>query len=237
MEQNILSLEAREGTGKGVARKIRAAGRLPGVFYGPGKSQAVTMEPRMVEKTLLQEGGKNTVFTLKGAGVDNISALIKDYQVDPVSRKLLHVDLMEIDVKQKVLVTVALHFTGKCEGVAMQGGVLNIVEREIKVNCLPTAIPSHIDVDVTKLLIGESVHEEDLQLPSGVERAVSHSNNTLVTIVPPTKEEEAAPDLGEAEAPEVLSDKKDEGEGEAGDKGGEKSEEAKKGADKKDEKK
>src|SRR3989338_5501740 len=133
--ENFLEIELRESIGKGPARRIRSSGRLPGGLYGAQKSVAITVNPRSVHALLMQEGGKNKVLILKGSGLEGRSAMIKDFQVDPVSRGLLHVDLLEIDLQKKVRVTVKLNFVGRAEGVA-DVGVMNIVERAIVVNWL-----------------------------------------------------------------------------------------------------
>jgi large subunit ribosomal protein L25 len=206
MEQQSLSIESRTGTGKSVTRKLRAQGKLPAVIYGLGKSQPVTVDPTLITKLLLSEGGRNQILNLKGAGLDGKHALVKDYDVDPVSRKLVHVDLLEIDVTKKIDVTVALNFVGKAVGVG-EGGVLNFIERTIQIRCLPTAIPQHIDVDVSSLAIGNSLHSDDLKLPEGIEKA-SQLNSTLVTCVPPTKEEDAVASLAPTAEPEVITEKK-----------------------------
>lgn len=228
MEQNQLSVEARSGLGKGAARKLRAAGKVPGVLYGLGKNIAVTLDPRIVQKNLLEEGGSNKVFKLSGKGVDGVSALIKDWQVDPLKRTLLHVDLLEIDVTKKVTVTVPVVFVGKSAGVA-EGGVLNVIARQIEVRCVPTNIPKHIDVDVTNLAIGKSIHLDDLTLPEGVEKGGA-VNTTLVACVPPAKEEDAVASLAPTAEPEVITEKKPaEGEAAAADaKAGDKKDEKKK---------
>ena len=205
MEQQSLAVETRQNTGKGIARKIRKSGKLPGVLYGLGNCVPVVVDPRIIHKFLMEEGGRNKVLTVKGSGVEGKSVLIKDYQVDPVSRQLLHVDLLEIDINKKILVTVTLNVIGKSVGVA-EGGVLNMIERTVDVKCLPTAIPKHIDVDVTALNIGNSLHLDDLKFPAGVEKALQ-GNPTLITCVPPTKEEEAAPSLAPTAEPEVITAK------------------------------
>jgi len=212
MEQT-LSVEIREQKGKGPARRSRRAGKLPGVLYGLGHNASITVDPTTIHKILMEEGGKNKVFTISGGDLTGRHALIKDYQVDPVSRKLIHVDLCEIDLKKKVEVTVPLSFVGKSVGVA-EGGVLNVVTRAIELRCLPTQIPKHIDVDVTALKIGDSIHLDQLTMPEGTEK-VSHLNPTLVTVVPPTKEEEAAASLAPSAEPEVITEKKEAAEGEA----------------------
>jgi large subunit ribosomal protein L25 len=206
MEQQSISVESRTGTGKSVTRKLRAAGKLPAVIYGLGHTQPVTVEPTLISKLLLSEGGRNQILNLKGAGLEGKSALIKDYQVDPVTRKLVHVDLLEIDVTKKIEVTVAINFVGKAVGVG-EGGVLNFIERTIQIKCLPTAIPQHIDVDVSSLAIGHSLHIDEVKLPESIEKA-SQLNSTLVTCVPPTKEEEAVASLAPTAEPEVITEKK-----------------------------
>jgi large subunit ribosomal protein L25 len=220
MEQLTLAVETRESLGKGAARKIRAAGKLPGVLYGLGKNAAITLEPKLVHRLLMEEGGQNKVLNLQGTGLEGRHALVRDYQVDPVSRKLLHVDLLEIDVTAKINVTVALNFVGKSVGVA-DGGVLNVVNRNIEIKCLPTSIPKHIDIDVTALTIGDSIHLDSVTLPEGIEKA-NQSNPTLVTVVPPTKEEEATPSLAPTAEPEVITEKKADAADAAGDKKDEK---------------
>ncbi len=230
MENNSLEVSSRTTHGKGPARQARRAGKLPGVVYGLGKSQSITVDARPIHKLLLEEGGRNKVLTLQGGGLDGKQAMIKDFQIDPVKRNLLHVDLLEIDPKKKIEVTVVLNFIGKAAGVA-DGGVMNIIEREIPVKCFVTNIPKHIDIDVSALKIGGSIHLDELSLPEGVER-VGHTNPTLVTVVPPTKEEEAAPALAEAAAPEVITEKKP-AEGEAGADGAKADAKADKGGEKK----
>jgi len=206
MENLSLDVTTRTITGKGPARQARRAGKLPGVLYGMGKSQGVIVDPRTIQKLLMSEGGRNTVMTLKGAGVDGKKAMIKDFQIDPVKRNLLHVDLLEIDPNKKIEVTIKINYIGRAQGVA-DGGLMNIIEREIAVKCFATNIPSHIDVDVSALKIADSIHLDQLTLPEGLEK-MSHSNPTLVTVVPPAKEEEIAPALTEAAAPEVITEKK-----------------------------
>lgn len=207
MEKAQLTIEPRENVGKGFARRLRTAGKVPGVLYGLGAHRTLVADPRVIEKALLSDGGKNVVFSLNGDGVDGKHALVKDYQVDPVTRKLLHVDLIEIDVMKKVDVTVTIQVVGKCVGV-VNGGIINVVEREIEIRALPNAIPKHIDVDVTNLDIGDSLHVDDIQLPEGVEKAHPDFNPTLVTVVPPASEEEATASVEGAAAPEVIGEKK-----------------------------
>jgi large subunit ribosomal protein L25 len=217
MDTQTLVAEARQGLGKGANRRLRRTGKLPGVVYGLGNNAAITVDPVQITKILMAEGGRNKVYVLKGGGLDGKNILVKDWQVDPVTRKLVHVDLQEIDVTKKVEVSVKITFTGKAAGVA-DGGVLNIIERTIDVKAVPTGIPSYIEIDVTALKIGESLHENDIRLPEGVELS-GHRNSTIVTVVPPAKEEEATPVLTEsATGPEVITEKKAPEAAAAGDK-------------------
>lgn len=232
MEQVSLTVEIRETKGKGISRRLRRAGKLPGVLYGLGKSAMIVTEPIPVKNLLLSEGGRNKMLNLKGSGVDGRIALIRDFQIDPLSRVLLHVDLLEIDVTKKINVTVKINFTGKAAGVA-DGGVLNVIARQVEVFCLPNNIPAHIDVDVTALTIGDSIHLDAVALPEGVEKAGS-ANPTIVACVPPTKEEEAVASLAPSAEPEVITEKKAEGAEGAAAAGGDKDKGA---AAKKDEKK
>ncbi len=213
--QNLVA-ESRQGLGKNANRKLRRDGKVPAVLYGMGKSAPIALDPIMVQRALLSEGGRNQIYTLQGAGLEGKQTLIKDYQVDPVTRRLVHVDLQEIDITKKVNVSVKIVFVGKSIGVA-DGGVMNIIERTIEIKTVPTSIPKQIEVDVTNLKIGASLHEDDITLPQGIELA-SKRNATIVAVVPPTKEDAVVAVLTEsATGPEVITEKKPaEGEAAAG---------------------
>src|SRR5688572_12089598 len=156
-QQHTLWVEPRQQTGKGVNRKIRKSGKVPAVLYGLGKSQAVLVDPNVVTRNLLIKDARNWVYQIEDGALKGKNIMIKDWQVDPLSRRLIHVDLLEIDVSKKIKVTVAVNLTGKSVGVA-EGGVLNIIERTIELFCFPNKIPNAIDVDVTPLAIGRSIH-------------------------------------------------------------------------------
>lgn len=208
MENFTVNAQNREKMGSSNCRRLLRKGQLPGVIYGLGENKSVVLDPVALKNLLLSEGGKNRILMLEGPGLSGKNAIVKDYQVDPVSRQLIHIDLLEIDPTKQVQVTVRINFVGKCVGVA-DGGVLNLVEREVAIKTLPSNIPPYIDVDVTNLKIGESLHANDISLPQGVERAHPHLNPTIVTVVPPTKEEEAQVNLSEsATGPEVITEKK-----------------------------
>jgi large subunit ribosomal protein L25 len=208
-----LNVELKNDSGKGVARKLRAAGRVPGVCYGAGvQTQAIHLDPRPLEKALkTSSAGMNTLFGLKGAGgLGGKSVLVKELQRDPVSGQLLHADLYAVDLTREIEVAVPLHLTGSAIGL-MNGGIVDHQLREIMVSCLPTAIPESLSLDVAALDVGDSLHVRDISLPAGV-TLVSDPDLSVVSVVVPAKAEEevaaeaaaaaaaAAPAEGEAAA-------------------------------------
>jgi large subunit ribosomal protein L25 len=206
MEILSLNVQKRTTRGKGAARRSRAAGRFPGVFYGPNQPEAIPLEVESKEfsrKLGSLEGSHLIQFASDGEELKGRMVLLREVQNHPVSGLALHADFYEVDLSKKLEVSVALHFIGKPMGVE-KGGILQPIVREITVNVLPTEIPDFIPVDVSGLDIHDSIHVEDLTLPSGVE-PVYESNFTIVTVQPPTVEEvkvEAAEgDVAAAAAP------------------------------------
>jgi large subunit ribosomal protein L25 len=190
--ENPLSAEARSGTGKGANRKLRVAGKIPAVVYGKGRpSQSVVLDPHALE-TLLQKSGAglNTLIDLSVAGKTD-TVLVKELQRHPVTGRPLHVDFFQLDLTQKITVSVPIHFTGKARGVEF-GGILDHPLREIEVECLPRAIPEFIEVDVSALDVGHSIHVSELRLPEGVE-VKTDASLPVASVVLPAAEVEAAP--------------------------------------------
>ncbi len=192
-----LTVELREGSGKSLARKLRAAGRIPGVLYGRGRQTvAVSLDPLGLERAIASgESGVNTLFDLEVPGNGEFKGrvvMLKELQREPVYGKLLHADLYEVNLSETVQVAVPLHVVGTAHGVSM-GGILDQSLRELEIECLPRAIPGEIAVDVSALDIGDSVHVRDLALPEGV---ILHSDAELavVSVVMPAKEEEPEPE-------------------------------------------
>jgi large subunit ribosomal protein L25 len=190
--ENVLSAEARAATGKGANRKLRVSGRIPAVIYGKGRdSQSVALDPVALEKLLHQSGaGLNTLIDLSVAGRTD-TVLVKELQRHPVHGKYLHVDFFQVDLTQKITVSVPIHFTGKARGVEF-GGILDHPLRELEVECLPRAIPEFVEVDVSALEIGQSIHVSDLRLPEGVE-VKTDPTLPVASVVLPAAEVEAAP--------------------------------------------
>jgi len=189
MDEIALKVDARDGRGKGPARRLRRAGKIPGVFYGP-KSAAVPLAfdgKEFAVHVATLEGSHLIRFESPRPELQQRVALMREVQTHPVSGAVLHVDFYEVDLKQRLRVTVPLHFVGRPVGVA-EGGILQPVIREIEVECLPTDIPQFIDVDVSELAIHDAVHLADLQMPADV-TPIFETNDAVVTVLPPTVEE------------------------------------------------
>ncbi len=198
MAQSDLNVSSRPVTGKGSARGLRRQGLAPAVVYGKGLQPcAIAVAPKELEKAISTEAGWNTLITLRGDGeFAGRMVILKDMQVDPIRRQILHADFQAIDRQTKTHVMVPVHPIGKSAG-EKAGGNLQVIRHELEVVCLPDAIPSAIEVDVTELGIGDVLHIGDLALPPGVE--VSHDVNfTVITITGRKAEEETA--AGEATA-------------------------------------
>jgi len=201
--ENTLTAEPREGTGKGPNRKLRTAGRIPGVVYGKKRdAQAVSVDPAALDQVLRGGGaGLNTLIELSVGGRTD-TVLVKELQRHPVHGRYAHVDFYQVDLTRKITVSVPLHFIGKARGVEF-GGILDHPLREIEVECLPRAIPEFVEVDVSALEIGQAVHVSDLRLPEGVE-VKTDASLPVASVVVPAAEVEAAPTetVVEGEVPE-----------------------------------
>jgi large subunit ribosomal protein L25 len=216
--ENTLAVESREGTGKGIARRLRVAGRVPAVVYGHGKeSVSLTLDARVLEAMLRKShAGLNTLIELEGdAKVAGRTVLVKDLQRDPVRGFVIHADLFEIDTTERISVSVPVHVTGTAEGVTL-GGLLDHVLREIELDCLPNAIPDEFVVDVTSLNMGDAIHVSDLAVPDGV-HIRTHTELPVVSVVAPTIEEEPEVDEEEAAAAAAPDAGKPEEESSSGD--------------------
>jgi len=201
-----LNIERRVDVGKGVARKLRAAGRIPGICYAPGQDpEPISLDPRVLDRILRSsDSGINTLIDLAVAGggsYDGRTVLVRELQRDPVSGAPLHADLFALDLTAKVSVSVPVRLEGHAIGVE-NGGIVDHALREVELECLPRAIPKEIVVDVTALDIGGSVHVRDLALPEGVS-LLSDGDLSVVSVVIPRKVEEEAP---KAETEEVVEE-------------------------------
>jgi large subunit ribosomal protein L25 len=210
----------REGRGKGPARQTRLTGMVPAVLYG-GKKESIslTVNAKQVARILRSETGHNTIFSVQVANNDEEKAMVKDWQVDPVSGKLLHVDLFRIAMDVRMRVKVPVHTFGEPQGVKMQGGVFEIVSREVEIECLPGDIPEEFRVDVSEMLIGKQLRAGDLPLDPQKIKLLTDPVRVIAHVVVLKKEEEpvadaaVATDAAPAE-PEVMKKGKKEEEGE-----------------------
>ena len=189
MAQVVLEVEARENAGKGFARRLRAAGKVPAVVYGKGMDATiVSVDPKALQKAVSGEAGWNTLITLSGAGLDRKVVVLKDAQIHALRRDMLSVDFHAINLKEKGHFMVPVTVVGISKG-QKAGGSTQLIRKELEVVCLPTAVPQSIDINVESLEIGDTVHIEDVAVPAGVE-FVHDVNFTVVTVVAPTVEEE-----------------------------------------------
>ena len=203
MEQsvNVLTAQARSDKGKGPARRLRQAGFIPAVVYGQKREPThISVDPSALQKAIATPHKFNTLLTLQLDGAEK-RVLFREYEVDPVSRRLLHADFLEVDMAKPVKVEVPLVTTGKAEGV-IAGGILTVSAHDITVEALPASIPVRIEVDVTPLKIGGSLHIADVKAPQGVK--IKYATNFTVAVVSAPEKEEvvvaAAPVAGAAPA-------------------------------------
>lgn len=201
--------QKRPSNGKSPARRLRAAGKLPAVVYGPGKPAAsVAINPKDVKTVLSQPLGRNTVFTLSIDGAEQL-AMVKSFEYHPISRELLSADLYTVSLDRAVEIEVPLVLTGKSKGVGL-GGVLQQIYRKLPVRCTPDKIPAKLELDITNVEVNQSVATKALPLPAGV-KVMLDANQTIVSVVAPEKEKAdaaAAPAAGAA-APAAAAAGKD----------------------------
>lgn len=213
MEQIALSASVREGAGKEAAKKLRGKGQVPAVVYHRGeKSVSITVNNKELSKILRTAGGDNVLISLEigDAKKKKRSVLIKEVQHDPVKHTILHVDFNEISLTEKITVDVEVVAQGEPVGVKQDGGLLEHGLREIKIQCLPTDIPKHIDVDVAALKVGESIHVRDLKVDSKL-KVLTDSEALLFQVKMPAEEKVEEPGAAPQEV-EVIREKKEEGE-------------------------
>lgn len=210
MEKITLKANTREDLGKSACRRLRKQGHIPGVVYKDGKKGlSVQVDNNDLWHVLHTGAGENVIITLdisEGAKHGKRTVIVKDIQMDPVNDKFLHVDFQEISLTEKLKVEVPVVVKGEAVGVKEDEGILSQVIWELEVECLPTEIPEHIDVNVDALRIGDAIHIADIKL-AGAVHIVGDPEQVVVTVVPPAKlEEEVVAEVPgeEAEEPEVI---------------------------------
>ena len=220
MRQEItVSAEKRDSRGKNEARRLRVKGLAPAVLYGADRPAVpVSVNPKDVRKILSSSTGHNTIFQLNIQGVEDTPAMIVDWQSDPIRDTVLHVDLKRIDLTKRIQVKVRVQTAGDPQGVKVQGGLLEIIGREVEIECLPNEIPDLFTVDVSPLMIGQNLRASDIAL-SGSMKLISSADQVIAHVVA-MKAEEAPAAEGAVEAaapaePEVIKKGKKEEEPEA----------------------
>ncbi|MGD0963992.1 MAG: 50S ribosomal protein L25 [Candidatus Acidiferrales bacterium] len=212
----------REERGKNAARRTRLTGMVPAVLYGGRKdSVALSVNAKQVKKILRSETGHNTIFTVRVAEGAEEKAMMKDWQVDPLSGSLLHVDLLRIAMDVRMRVRVPVHTFGEAQGVKMQGGVFEVVTREVELECLPGDIPEEFKVDVSGLMIGKQLRAGDIPMDPEKMKLITDPLRVIAHVVTLKKEEEPAAEAAVAAEtapaePEVIKKGKKEDEGEEG---------------------
>lgn len=218
MEKIALTAQFREKAGKGVARSLRRNQMIPAVLYSHGASMPIAMGGKEIMRIINTEGGEHALINLKLDGAKGAAermALIKDYQVDPIKGGLIHVDLMEVAMNEKVKLSVAVHVSGAAAGVK-EGGILQHGVRDLDVECLPHQIPDYLEVDISNLKINESLHVRDIKAPEGI-KILTDADATVATIQPPISDAKLEAMLAAAPAvetgePELVKKPKKEGE-------------------------
>ncbi|MCI0616112.1 50S ribosomal protein L25/general stress protein Ctc [bacterium] len=207
MEQITVQSSVRELKGKGPNRRLRVAGKIPAVLYGhKSQNMALEVDPKDIFKILHSDSGENTIFQLEVPGKEKINVLIKEYQLEPVSHRLLHADFYEVAMDEVLEVDVPLEVIGEAYGVKTEGGLLDIVHRELRVECLPADIPENIEVDVTELKIGDHIRVKDLKISEKI-KILDDPETVVVAVEHPRAEEPVATAVPATEAeqePEVI---------------------------------
>jgi len=205
-----LQATKRSRRGKNEARRLRAAGQMPGVVYGTQKAGEqlaaveIAVDPKILTRILHSGSGANTLITLQVDGAGDTRVLVKEFQLDPVTNQLLHADFFRVNMDRRITVTVQIVLKGEPRGVKLQGGVLDFLHREVEVECLPADIPDAIEIDVSDMNVGDAVHLRDV-LVNASWTPVSDVDLMLVHLVTPRVADEPAAD-GAAAAPVVAAE-------------------------------
>jgi len=206
MKELVVDVEPRVVFGKNSSRRLRRMGSIPGIVYGSAKPPVpITVNPKQVEQVLRSESGVNTIFKLNLVGKGQRRfVMIKDYQTDPVTSALQHADFIRIEMNEAIQVNVPIRTLGEAPGVKLDGGIMDMPLREIRIESLPTDIPDNIDIDISELKISDTVRVSDLQVSDKV-KILTNPSQTIVVITPPAKEvEPEAAEVTEVTEPEVI---------------------------------
>ncbi len=199
-----IAAEPRSTRGKNEARRLRVAGSMPSVVYGgAGGSVAVAVSPKEITKILKSKSGHNTIFNLDIKGVENTPVMVIDWLLDPIKDHILHADLQRVDLTKRISVAVPVHTHGDPKGVKIQGGLHEVITREIEIECLPDDIPEEFIVDVTELMLGQAIRASDVPLTGSM--VLLSPGDAVISHVVALRAEAAAPADAAAKAePEVV---------------------------------
>ena len=210
MERVTLTAEKRQEHGKGAARTLRRAGMVPATLYREGRAQSIKLNKKELAKLINTVAGEQVMVDLNFTDGDKKLALLKDYQVDPLKKELLHTDFFEVSLTEKVRITVHVSTVGEPIGVKRDAGILQHTLREIEIECLPDKIPGKIEVEISKLELGQSIHVRDLKIAEGI-KIISDPGDVIVTVIAPVTEAvvtpEAIPAVAATVEPEVVAKK------------------------------
>src|ERR1700681_2293707 len=218
MEQIIVEAAPRETRGKNAARRVRLTGQVPAVIYGgKEKSQALEVNAKQLSAILRSASGHNTIFKIKVEDIEE-TAIVKDWLVDPVKGHLLHVDLLRIAMDVRMRVKIPVHTFGEAQGVKLQGGVFEMVTREVEIECLPSDIPTEFRMDISELMIGMQLRPTDIKVDPEKIKILTDPARVLAHVVTLRVEEEKPAEAVAADAaatpaePEVIKKGKKEAE-------------------------
>lgn len=205
MPQFNVAAEAREKRGKNAARQLRMSGKIPAVLYGNNEGAvALSVSPKELSAILHSATGHNTIFTLTFQDAKTTSVMLKDWQFEPIKGHLLHADLVRIAMDKVLQLNVPITAVGEAKGVKLEGGIFEFVLREVEVECLPTDIPEHIDIDISELSIGSNVRVSDLKVNPKV-KILSDPELVIAHVITPKEEKVEEPVVEAAVAePEVI---------------------------------
>jgi large subunit ribosomal protein L25 len=214
-----LAVTVREQAGKGIARQLRRSGKIPAVLYGQGECVLLTVNPDELVKILKAQAGSTVLISLTVDGAKakaNRTALLRDYQVDPITGSVLHADLFEVSMDKPIRVKVPVHVTGGIPAGVKEGGVLHNNTRELHIECLPAALPDQIEVDASSLGISQGIHLKDIARREGI-RFLDDEDQMIVSVAAPISDAKLeallAGGVGAASEPEVAAKGKEAGEG------------------------
>jgi large subunit ribosomal protein L25 len=212
-ERVKLKVQARESRGSAASRRLRAEGLIPGVLYGNGgEAHPFSIKERELRRVLTGEHGLHAILdvVLEDGAQKAHHAVLKEYQLDPTRPRLLHIDLQEVRLDQAIQTQVVVEVVGESEG-QKEGGVLSQINREVRIEALPMEVPDRLEIDVSRMVIGDTLRVSDLRVPEGV-KLLDDSETVLVTVTPPTKIEEPEVEEEELEEGELPEGEVPEGE-------------------------